>query len=119
MDSHHLLFAGLPAHPIPAVRNRSSRPLRALSGSLLAHLVGASEERCRHSQAERLGEFHVFTVKSATMSLNAVGLPPAHSRDRIPPSDALASAKSLRLSAGISRHMIADVIYQLKPLNGR
>jgi hypothetical protein len=23
MDSHHLLFAGLPAHPIPAVRGTS------------------------------------------------------------------------------------------------
>jgi hypothetical protein len=34
MDSHHLLFAGLPAHPIPAVRGRRITPLgSALSGS--------------------------------------------------------------------------------------
>src|SRR6266567_4462284 len=29
MDSHHLLFAGLPAHPIPAVRRVTIEPLES------------------------------------------------------------------------------------------
>src|SRR6266851_5391491 len=29
MDSHHLLFAGLPAHPIPAVRRVAVEPLES------------------------------------------------------------------------------------------
>jgi hypothetical protein len=36
MDSHHLLFAGLPAHPIPAIREAKWTPgVRAISAICL------------------------------------------------------------------------------------
>jgi hypothetical protein len=39
MDSHHLLFAGLPAHPIPDVRVPT---IRRLKSTQLTHLSALS-----------------------------------------------------------------------------
>src|SRR5260221_6293733 len=53
MDLHHLLFAGLPAHPIPAVRGATMEPRRSTRSGTSPSAARADSALFGSGRAER------------------------------------------------------------------